>query len=147
MRSKEIVRLGYDAVSYAYRGDDEDEDCAQYHQWLDELIPQLSPGKAVLDLGCGCGIPVCRRLATRYQVTGVDSSPVQIKRAQRLVPTASLICADMTAVDFPPESFQAIVSFYAIIHVPLPEQPQMFRKMHRWLEPGGYLMMTVGSNH
>ena len=145
MSSKDIVRNGYDAVSYAYRGDVEDGGCAQYHQWLDELIPLLTPGTRMLDLGCGCGIPVARRLAATYPVTGVDISPVQIGRARQLVPQGHFLCADIVDVAFPPAHFGAIVSFYAIIHVPLKEQPGLFQKMKRWLVPGGYLMMTVGS--
>ena len=144
MNSKSIVRDGYDAVSYAYRGDTEDEGCAQYHQWLDELMPLLSSGTRVLELGCGCGIPVAKRLSTAYQVTGVDVSPVQIRRAQALVPEGHFLLADMTALEFPPAHFGAIVSFYAIIHIPLEEQPELFCKMRRWLAPGGYLMVTVG---
>jgi len=58
---KEIVRAGYDVISRIYRGDEEGEDCAHYHAWLDELEPLLAPGSPVLDLGCGCGVPVARR--------------------------------------------------------------------------------------
>lgn len=141
---KNTVRDGYDAVSYAYRGDTEDEGCVEYHQWLDELIPLLSPGARVLELGCGCGIPVAKRLSSAYQVTGVDISPVQIRRARELVPQGRFLLADMADLEFPLAHFGAIVSFYALIHVPLEEQPELFRKMGRWLTPGGYLMVTVG---
>jgi SAM-dependent methyltransferase len=143
---KATVRDGYNAVSYAYRGDVEAEDCVLYHRWLDELLPLLAPGAPVLDLGCGCGIPVAKRLARTHQVTGVDISPVQIQRARQLVPKARFLCADMMALTFPSNHFEAIVSFYAIIHVPLDEQPQLFGKMKRWLRPGGSLMITVGHN-
>lgn len=142
---KEIVRSGYNAVSYAYRGDLEDQDSAPYHEWLDELEPLLPAGARVLDLGCGCGIPVSRRLAAVHAVTGVDISPVQIERARRLVPGAEFICADMGEISFPAERFAAIVSFYAIIHLPLDEQPALFENLYRWLRPDGTLMATVGS--
>lgn len=145
MDPKEIVKTSYDAVSHTYRGDVEDDDCIEYHAWLDALISHLSPGTAVLDLGCGCGIPVAKRLAAIHQVTGVDISPRQIERARQLAPAGHFLCADMTAIDFPPASFEAIVSFYAIIHLPLAEQPLLFRKLHRWLKPGGYFMATLGS--
>jgi SAM-dependent methyltransferase len=145
MNEKRIVRTGYDLVSYAYRGDVEDEDCAQYHRWLDKLIPLLPENSPVVDLGCGCGIPVARRLAAIHQVTGIDISPVQIERARHNVPEAQFTCADMARLEFPSESFCAIVSFYAIIHLPLDEQPALFGNLYRWLRPGGYLMATVGS--
>ena len=145
MRPKDVVRDGYDAVSYTYRRDAKDGACAEYRRWLDELIPLLSPGARVLDLGCGCGIPVASRLAADFQVTGVDLSPVQTRRARQSVPNARFVPADMATVDFAPASFEAIVAFYSIIHVPLEEQPGLFRKLSGWLVPVGHLMVTVGS--
>jgi cyclopropane fatty-acyl-phospholipid synthase-like methyltransferase len=78
-------------------------------------------------------------------VTGVDISPIQIERARRLVPAAGFICRDMSEVEFQPQSFGAIVSFFAITHVPVAEQQRMLRKLSRWLRPGGYLLATVGT--
>ncbi len=142
---KEIVRAGYDIISRIYRGDEEnDDDCAHYHLWLDELEPLLPPGGPVLDLGCGCGVPVARRLAASHPLIGVDISPVQIERARRNVPGARFICTDMATLDLPPASLSAVVSFYAIIHLPLAEQPELFARILTWLQPGGYLMATVG---
>src|SRR2546428_504968 len=112
---------------------------------LDALIPLLHDGDQVLDLGCGCGVPATAILAERYAVTGVDISPVQIARAQQLVPRARFQCTDMATLEFPPQSFAAIVSFYAMIHLPLDEQPGIFKNIHLWLKPGGYLLATVGS--
>jgi len=53
------------------------------------LGPLLPSGDMVLDLGCGCGIPVAQELAQHFQVTGVDLSEVQIARARQLVPQAT----------------------------------------------------------
>jgi len=136
------VRRGYDLVSQAYRADDASE--GEYAAWLDLLEARVPPPAKVLDLGCGCGVPVARRLAPRYEVTGVDFSPVQIERARTLVPRATFVCADMTTVEFPDATFDAVVCLYAIIHVPLAEQPKFLRNIARWLRPGGVLIATVG---
>ncbi len=144
MDPKKIVEQGYDKISYAYRTDEGTGMESDYAGWLAELTPLLEPGTAVLDLGCGCGVPEAQILAEQFQVTGVDISPVQIERAQALVPNGCFLCADMTAIDFPDESFAAIVSFYAIIHVPLAEQPTLLANMVRWLQPDGYLLMSTG---
>ena len=144
MDPKEQVKAGYDAVSYAYRVDDAED--AEYGPWLEELASRLLPGAAVLDLGCGCGIPADRWLVSHgFHVTGIDLSPVQVERARRLVPEADFRCADMTSVDSPEGAFDAIVSFYAVIHVPVAEQKALFRAMHRWLRSGGWLLVTVGA--
>ena len=144
---KDIVRQGYDPISYEYRDDAGGEPARRpdYEGWLAELMSLLHDGDTVLDLGCGCGVPATAILAQRYAVTGVDLSPVQVARARRLVPGARFECPDMATVELPPQSFAAIVSFYAIIHVPLDEQPAILKNIHRWLKPGGYLLATVGS--
>ncbi len=139
---KQIVRAGYDAVSHAYRADDAGE--GPYRAWLAWLDAHLAPGAAVLDLGCGCGVPTARILAERYAVTGVDLSPVQIARARDLVPDATYVCADMVAFDPGENQYGAIVCLYAIIHVPLAEQVGLIERMCSWLTPGGQLLLTVG---
>jgi SAM-dependent methyltransferase len=150
MDPKQIVRAGYDKISHAYRGDAIDRDdpsMAAYAQWVHELVDRLPAGGAVLELGCGNGVPVARLLAEAgFAVSGIDISPVQIGRAQANVPAARFVCADMTALEFPAQAFAAIVSFYAIIHVPLAEQRGLLANIYSWLQPGGYLMATVGAN-
>jgi len=145
LKQKEIVRRGYDKVSYAYRGEACADDFTEYDAWVAELAALVPENSPVLDLGCGCGLPVAQRLAAKFAVTGVDISPVQIERARRLVPGARFIRADMAEVDFAPASFSAVVSFYAIIHLPLDEQPALFERVRGWLRPGGYFLGTVGS--
>ena len=140
----DMVRDGYDRASLAYRGDTCDLEQSGYGHWLRRLEPRLESGARVLDLGCGCGIPVAHELAQRYQVTGVDLSPVQIERAHALVPDAAFVCADMTEVDFDPASFDAVTAFYSIINIPVDRQPELFRRIHRWLVPGGWLLAIVG---
>ncbi len=141
---KALVRRGYDLVSQAYRADDAGE--GEYAGWLDLLEARVPPPAKVLDLGCGCGVPVARRLAPRYEVTGVDFSPVQIERARSLVPRATFVCADMTTTEFPDATFDAVVCLYAIIHVPLADQPKFLCNIARWLRPGGVLIATVGEH-
>ena len=78
----DLVRRGYDALSYHYRSDDAGED--KYAPWLAELTARLPAGASVLDLGCGNGVPVARSLAAAgYQITGVDISDVQADRVRR----------------------------------------------------------------
>jgi SAM-dependent methyltransferase len=108
------------------------------------LFRVLPRGSDVLDLGCGCGVPDARLLSERFRVTGVDISDVQISRAKRLVPGARFLRADMTEVRFRPDTFAGIVCLYALIHVPLDEQRPLLDRMHRWLQPGGVVLLTTG---
>jgi len=143
-QQKQIVRRGYDKLSHAYRADDTPDDYGDYAQWVRMLADRLPEDSPVLDIGCGCGLPATKALADRFTVTGVDFSEVQIARARRLVPAARFVCGDILGQSFAPESFVAIVSFYAIIHMPLPEHRGLFGRVALWLRPSGYFLATVG---
>ncbi|MEU7838067.1 MULTISPECIES: class I SAM-dependent methyltransferase [unclassified Nonomuraea] len=139
----DLVRRGYDALSYRYRGDEDGD--GQYAPWLEELHSRLPPRARVLDLGCGCGVPVARSLAAAgHDVTGVDLSDVQIERARRLVPAATFVRGDATALDLPDASFDAVVCLYALIHMPLERQPALIGRVAAWLRPSGRFLVTTG---
>ena len=141
---KTIVRAGYDTISRNYRADTFDFDRSSYKTFLTEFEQYLKPGARVLDLGCGCGIPVSEYLSKNYVVTGVDISQTQVSRAQALVPNAHFVCEDMIAVAFPDASFEAVVSFYAVIHVPVEQQAGLFERVTRWLVNGGFFLAILG---
>jgi SAM-dependent methyltransferase len=150
-RRRELVRRGYDAVSEAYRSDDGQagragEDVSRYAGWVAELAGLLPSGARVADLGCGNGIPATRELTDRgLQVIGADFSEVQLRRARHLVPAARLVQADLATLQFSPASLDAVVSFYALIHLPLADQRALFGRIRDWLRPGGLLLATVGA--
>jgi cyclopropane fatty-acyl-phospholipid synthase-like methyltransferase len=141
---KTIVRAGYDAISHNYRADTFDFENSGYKVFLTEFERSLTPGDRVLDLGCGCGIPVARHLARSYAVTGVDISETQVTRARALVPDAQFVCGDMTEMAFPDASFEAAVSFYAVIHVPAEQHLGLFERVSRWLVSGDMFLVTLG---
>lgn len=139
----ELVRRGYDALSERYRADD--APAGEYGPWIAALLAALAPASRVLDVGCGCGIPVARDLSTQgHVVTGVDVSDVQVERARRLVPRATFVRADATRLRLPPASFDAVVALYSVIHMPLDAQPALLRAIAGWLAPGGLLLLSAG---
>ncbi len=141
----DVVRRGYDALSLQYRSDD--APAGQYGPWITELVQRVPRGGAVLDVGCGCGVPVARDLhAAGYRVTGVDVSQTQIDRARQLVPAAEFICADATTLNWPTGSFDALTALYSIIHIPLPEQPRLIAAFARWLVYDGVLLLIAGAS-
>src|SRR6185436_5933856 len=111
-------------VSEAYRDSTAGLDGTPYDELFGWLRPELTPEARVLDLGCGCGVPLTKALAEAANVVGVDFSGVQLRRARQLLPpAAALLRADMTALEFKPGAFRAVVAAYSIIHVPLECQP------------------------
>lgn len=116
MEFKELVRTGYNRIANEYLAG-RTRDSADI-QLLDDLMNRLPQNANVLDAGCGAGIPVTQILSRKSNVTGVDFSKAQIELARRNVPDARFICQDMTRLDFPDNIFDAICSYYAIIHIP-----------------------------
>jgi SAM-dependent methyltransferase len=144
-----LVRSGWDRVSRIYRPEGAADDVfghgfEGYRAWLEPLFQALPEGASVLDLGCGCGVPTSALLASRFRVTGVDLSDVQVGRARALVPKARFERGDMAEVEFPPTSFDAVVCLYALIHVPRGRQRAILEKVRRWLIPGGWFVMITG---
>jgi ubiquinone/menaquinone biosynthesis C-methylase UbiE len=92
---------------------------------LNDLVVRLPARARVLDAGCGAGIPIARQLAARANVVGVDFAEVQLDLARHHVPTGRWVCADLAALPFAAASFDAICSYYAVIHVPREEHARV----------------------
>jgi SAM-dependent methyltransferase len=143
------VRAGYNILSRAYRADIADDATQrQYAGWLGLVRDRAPSGGDVLDLGCGNGIPAAKWLSDKdFRVTGVDLSDTMVERARELVPGAAFLRGDVTLadeVDFDVSTFDAVVSFFALIHVPITDQPGVIARAARWLRPGGLFVATVG---
>ena len=115
-------------------------------RWLGELTSRLWEGARVLELGCGSGLAETRLLALHYRVTGVDVSPEQIRRARSNVPTGRFVHADFTMLELPPASFEAVCSFYSFNHIPRELLPTVFGRVHEWLRPKGYFLVSLGAS-
>ncbi|WP_338876050.1 class I SAM-dependent methyltransferase [Spirosoma sp. SC4-14] len=142
---KDIVRDGYDRLAGVYRKHYQNDHKIRYESWLTEFSKRLLVNTSILELGCADGIPTAEYLSQRFNYLGIDLSPVQIEHARKNVPVAQFEVGDMTTLLFPDESFGGIVALYSIIHVPLAEQPDLFRAMYRWLQSPGYLLCVVGA--
>jgi SAM-dependent methyltransferase len=136
---KALVRDGYDRCALAYAHSRQEKIPPE----LALLIARLPPKAAVLDVGCGGGFPVCNELAKHARVTGIDISPVMIALARQNVPEGQFVCADIMDAELSASSFDAVTSFFTVFHLPKQEHEELFRRIHRWLKPKGYLMTTV----
>ena len=141
---KEIVARGYDAIALRYA-----EWAASIGSpmldWLRELDARLSADSAVLELGCGRGVPATRELARRHHVTGVDISAAQIELARLHVPEASFVHGDVVELEIASASIDAVVALYLFGHIPAAEQPTLIAHIGSWLRPGGLLLATLGA--
>ena len=144
---KRLVADGYDALVQTFSDWATRVEGDPRERMLDRLDELTEPGAAVLDLGCGNGLPTAARLARRYRVTGVEISPGQIAAARANVPTATFICADMTELALPAGAFAAAVALYSVIHVPHEEHAALLARIACWLAPAGVLVAALGYGH
>jgi SAM-dependent methyltransferase len=143
---RRIVESGYDAIADRYaeairngRGPE-----TYFRGFLARVLEPIPEGGTVLDLGCGAGL-VTADLTTRARVVGVDISAGQLELARRNAPAARFVRADMVDLAFAPSSFDAIVAFWTLIHVPREVHASLLARIHRWLKPGGLFAGTLGS--
>ncbi len=143
MRPKDIVKAGYNKIVSAYSATRTLE--SRDVQLLNLLVERLPRGAMVLDAGCGSGFPVARFLAEFFQVAGVDFAEEQIRAARRMVPVAEFFCGDITSLPFRGRAFDAVVSYYAIIHIPRNEHRELLQNFVRVLKPGGLALLCMGA--
>jgi SAM-dependent methyltransferase len=144
--ARRIVESGYDRSAERYLEWSARIEDDPRLRFLAELTGRLGEGNgaAVLDLGCGAGVPCTALLAERHTVLGVDLSATQLGLARRNVPRARFEQGDMTGVSFPDASFDAVTAFYSVLHVPREEQGALYTRIARWLRPAGWFLAALG---
>jgi ubiquinone/menaquinone biosynthesis C-methylase UbiE len=136
----QIVAQGYDLVADKYVRLEAGAEWPRM-RWLGKVLERLEPGSAVLDLGCGSGDPAGIEIAKMHQITGVDVSQSQINLARQNVPSGTFIHGDAGSADFPAASFDAVVSFYTLEHLPREEHQGLLARIYQWLRGNGYLLI------
>ena len=139
------MRRGYDEMGATYHAARpvDGRDAAL----LVELHRRIPPAARVLDVGCGAGVPVARRLVELgHDVVGVDISMVQLTLAQSHVPRLRPVQAEMSALPVASGAFDALVSYYALIHVPRDDHGAVFGEFHRALRGERRVLVCIGTN-
>jgi cyclopropane fatty-acyl-phospholipid synthase-like methyltransferase len=143
---RKVVEEGYDKGDYtsAYRMSKEPNKMEKF--FLDKLIKLIPKNANVLDLGSGPGIPIDNYLVDKgIKITGIDISQNHVNLAKKNVPKAKFIKGDFSKYDFD-EKFDAIISFYAIFHIPREEHQDLFLKIYDLLNDGGIILVTLGTS-
>jgi cyclopropane fatty-acyl-phospholipid synthase-like methyltransferase len=139
--TRDVVRAGYDEIG------------EKYHSWshagevrlgfVRRVLDRLPAGRTVVDLGCGPGDPATRLLSEHHHVIGIDLSAGQLRIARRLAPRAVLVQADLAEVALQPSSVDAVVSFYALGHLPSEAHAPLIERVGGWLRPGGLFLTSA----
>lgn len=143
---REKVREGYEKGDYEgdYREGREIQE--KEEEFLQRVFERITDNGKVLDLGCGTGIPFDQYIVDNgYQLTGIDIAEKHIEKAEENIPEANFIQGGFFDQDFERGSFDAIVSFYAIFHIPRDEHQELFERINYWLEEDGIVLVTMGA--
>jgi phosphatidylethanolamine/phosphatidyl-N-methylethanolamine N-methyltransferase len=111
----------------------------------------LEAGPRILEVGVGTGLAL-DHYPRHAKVTGIDLSPDMLKKAQqraekkRLLHVERLEVMDATVLDFPDQSFDAVLALYVLTLVPDPEKALL--EFARVLRPGGRIVVAshIGAN-
>ena len=144
MRDK--VKRGYEEGQYVKEYRKEIELREFEKELFEDMFDKIREEGSILDLGCGIGIPFDKYFVDKgYDVTGIDFVEKNVKRAKENVPEAEFLNADFSQLSFQKESFDAMVSFYAIFHIPREEHLNLLEKINRWLKHSGVILITMGA--
>lgn len=98
----------------------------------------------ILDVGCGFGFALGGlRLLGYHNVTGVEQSPQQAEVCRNAGFHVDVTDDTVAWLKDQPESFDGIVLFDVLEHVPVSIQIDFLRAIHHALRPNGKLMLTV----
>lgn len=114
-----------------------------------EFIERRSDVRRALDLGCGTGRhTVC--LAERgFEVVASDLSPYGLRLTAAVLDkkglSARLVCCDMAALPFRPDSFDLVLSIDTLYHQTLSGMQRSMAQLHHAMTPGAAALFTFNS--
>ena len=103
----------------------------------------LPRGAAVVDLGCGSGLPITKVLVSEgLNVYGIDASPSLVEAFRHNLPEIPVACESVDDSLFFNRVFDGVLA-WGLIFLLLPEaQRSLLRRMADILVPGGRLLFT-----
>ena len=132
---------------HSYNNHAQERDAYKIEDWKAEeranfLSLLQSKGKrTILEIGAGTGRDSKFFQDMGMDVTCIDMSPEMIKFCQQKGLSAHVM--DMTNLDFPPDSFEAVYSLNSLLHIPKDEFRIVLENVKRVLTPSGLFYLGV----
>ena len=137
----------YGAIALEY-------DTARQYYWAFSTahllqLAGIEPGMMVLDAACGTGaatLPAAECVRPGGRVVAVDFSPEMLALASEKASRRALLnidwrLEDVTALDLPPESFDAVLCLFALFSVA--DMSALAAALWRLVRPGGRLVIIT----
>ncbi|MDR9854963.1 class I SAM-dependent methyltransferase [Paenibacillus sp. VCA1] len=112
-----------------------------FGEWRKQLLQNVEGDVLEIAVGAGANFPYYNM--ERMRLTAVDFSPMMLQRAriiaEELHVQAEFIESDIETLNFPPQSFDCVISTLSLCGY---EDPiQVLRKLGQWCKPGGRLFL------
>jgi SAM-dependent methyltransferase len=107
----------------------------------------LRPDDELLDVGCGSAVLLAKQASHVRYVAGLDASEIQVGMARKRLAdriaagTAEIVLGDAMALPWKDGRFSVVCSLNCLKFVPDPAKA--LREMHRVLQAGGRLVLTI----
>lgn len=102
---------------------------------------QVDPEAKVLDLCCGAGQATQELVKHFPNVTGLDASPIAIKRAKQNVPQAKYVEAFAEEMPFSDRSFDLVITSTAMHEMESEQLQEIIQEVQRVLTPEGQFII------
>ena len=132
----------YDQISPAYWvtfGLYENE---THREYLRKFLGRIRRGGTILSAACGAGRYDGMLLEAGHRVVGIDQSEGMLGRARGHFPTVRYEKKGLQEIDFQQE-FEGAICMDAMEHVCPEDWPEIMKRFHEALKPGGVLYFTV----
>ncbi|WP_322964270.1 class I SAM-dependent methyltransferase [Sphingomonas fuzhouensis] len=132
---------GWDAVAQDFMAIRSGIGAALVRSWARANLP---PSAAILDLGCGSGVPIATSLADDgFVVWGIDASPSLLSAYRRNLPDMPALCEPVQKSDFFGRRFAGIVSIGLVFLLSAADQHRLLAQVANTLEPGGRFLFSA----
>lgn len=132
---------GWEAVAETFVAIRSDIGVGLVRSWAANALP---PSTAILDLGCGSGVPIAQALAgDGFAVWGIDASPSLLSAYRANLPNMPARCEPVQHSDLFARRFAGVVAIGLIFMLSEAEQETLLAKVAHALEPGGRFLFSA----
>lgn len=131
---------GWEAVSDQFVAIRSQVGAALVRSWAKDRLPRSA---AILDIGCGSGVPIARSLVNEgFSVWGVDASPSLISAYRTNFPDMPAVCEPAQDSSFFDRTFVGVISIGLIFLLSEGDQQKLLTSVASVLEPGGRFLFS-----
>ncbi len=115
-------------------------DPAYFNQLKNMINQVVNPNDQVLDIGCGTGLGTIYSAQIANKVIGIDISADMIFQLRKKVKTKNVDNIELIEGKYPDcisQSFDAIISSFAIVHFSKEKRPFIYKSIYKNLKKNG----------